>query len=255
MFWAAFRDRTGMIAVLLPYLDVALLAFGRVSAFMMVLPGFASIRIPMRIRLYLALAVTLAITPLVPVGVAASAQALACELVTGLVLGLLVRLLFLAFGFAATAIANFCGIAAMPGLPIETEDAGSPVSALLTLAATAMVFAAGLHGDLIAGLAHSYAVLPVGIWLQPGIVLARYGEMLGHGFLTALRLMMPFLIFSIVVNMAIGLANKLSPQIPVYFISMPFVAAGGLVLLWALGGEVVGLFALAVRDVVQGNWF
>ena len=31
-------------------------------------------------------------------------------------------------------------------------------------------------------------------------------------------------------NLAIGLLNKLTPQIPIYFISLPFVITGGLIL-------------------------
>ncbi len=42
--------------------------------------------------------------------------------------------------------------------------------------------------------------------------------------------------------MAIGLINKLAPQIPVYFISTPYVLAGGLLLLYFGIAAVVNLF-------------
>ena len=48
----------------------------------------------------------------------------------------------------------------------------------------------------------------------------------------ALRVGAPFIVYSIVVNVAIGIINKLTPQIPVYFISLPFVIAGGLFILY-----------------------
>jgi flagellar biosynthetic protein FliR len=40
----------------------------------------------------------------------------------------------------------------------------------------------------------------------------------------------------------VGIANKLVPQIPVYFISIPFVLAGGLLLLYVTIGEALRLF-------------
>ena len=43
----------------------------------------------------------------------------------------------------------------------------------------------------------------------------------------ALRIASPFIIYSVIVNLAIGLTNKLTPTIPVYFISLPFVLFGG----------------------------
>lgn len=235
-------------------LDAAILSFARVSAFIMVLPGFSSIRIPVRIRLFVALGLSLVMAPLIGQPVEAAPQAVIAEVTTGASLGLLVRLMFMAFGFAANAIATFAGIAAMPGAPLDTEEAFSPLAALIALTATAMVFAGGLHTVLITGLAASFDLLPVGQFIAPERLLARGLEVLADGFLLALRLMMPFLVFSVAVNVSIGLANKMSPQIPVYFISMPFVAAGGLIAGWALLPDVLGHFGVAVRDMAAFGW-
>ncbi|MBX4421401.1 flagellar biosynthetic protein FliR, partial [Mycobacterium tuberculosis] len=49
---------------------------------------------------------------------------------------------------------------------------------------------------------------------------------------STIRIAAPFIVFAMVVNLAVGLINKLTPTIPVYFISMPFVLAGGLMLLY-----------------------
>ena len=42
----------------------------------------------------------------------------------------------------------------------------------------------------------------------------------------------------------VGLANKLIPQIPVYFIATPFVLAGGFVILYLTIGESLRLFMM-----------
>ncbi|WP_425530453.1 flagellar biosynthetic protein FliR [Stenotrophomonas maltophilia] len=42
--------------------------------------------------------------------------------------------------------------------------------------------------------------------------------------------------------MAIGFVNKLTPQIPIYFISLPFVIAGGLILFYFAVPTLLSLF-------------
>jgi len=44
-------------------------------------------------------------------------------------------------------------------------------------------------------------------------------------------------------NVAIGLINKLAPQIPVFFISTPFLLAGGLFLLYLSIAAFIRQFA------------
>jgi flagellar biosynthesis protein FliR len=237
-------------------LGPALLVFFRVAGFVMLLPGFSSLRVPARIRLMLALALALAIAPLSGVeGGAATPMALIVETINGVVLGLLVRVLFLAFHFSATTIASFIGLAGMPGAPLDSEDAMAPVSALISLTATALVFASGMHHQLIRGLVSSYDVLPAGRWIAPEAALRTLTDTLGEAFLLAMQLAMPFLIYAVVVNVAIGIANKLSPQIPVYFISMPLVIAGGLIVLHGLGPDMLALFAQAVSARLSTGWW
>ena len=42
----------------------------------------------------------------------------------------------------------------------------------------------------------------------------------------------------------VGIANKLTPQIPVYFISVPMVLAGGFFLLYFTIGESLRVFMM-----------
>lgn len=59
-----------------------------------------------------------------------------------------------------------------------------------------------------------------------------------------LRITAPFVIYSILVNLAAGFVNKLTPTIPVYFIATPFVMFGGLLMLYFLAGEFMTQFLL-----------
>ena len=46
-----------------------------------------------------------------------------------------------------------------------------------------------------------------------------------------------------------GLLNKLTPQIPIYFISLPFVLFGGLLISYFAVPSMVSQFAAAVPDM------
>ena len=58
----------------------------------------------------------------------------------------------------------------------------------------------------------------------------------------AIRVASPFILYGFLFNVAIGLINKLAPQIPVYFISTPYALAGGLLLLYFGIAAVVNQF-------------
>jgi flagellar biosynthetic protein FliR len=45
-----------------------------------------------------------------------------------------------------------------------------------------------------------------------------------------------------IINFLFGIMNKLAPQIPVYFVSFPFVLAGGLLLFYFTFTEILRLF-------------
>ena len=40
------------------------------------------------------------------------------------------------------------------------------------------------------------------------------------------------MIYALIVNLALALINRLTPQVQVFYVATPFVAAGGLVLLY-----------------------
>ena len=66
--------------------------------------------------------------------------------------------------------------------------------------------------------------------------------------LLSLQVCSPFLVFGITINFVFGILNKLAPQIPVYFISAPFVIGGGLLLLYFLSDDILAIFIFQFSD-------
>lgn len=68
-----------------------------------------------------------------------------------------------------------------------------------------------------------------------------------------LRLASPFIIYGLLFNVAIGMVNKLAPQIPIYFISQPYLIMGGMFLLYLGIAAMLRLFGDGFAPVMQGD--
>src|SRR5690606_17116489 len=107
------------------------LLFCRIGGCLMLMPGFASPRVPTQIRLFIAIAVTLALAPLLlPHAMETLSRfrpalpllPVIAETLTGVFIGLLGRIFFLALQFMASALASFIGYAGFPELAIEDAE-------------------------------------------------------------------------------------------------------------------------------------
>jgi len=238
------------------------LVFCRIGGCLMVMPGFASPRVPVQVRLFLSIAVTLALAPLlVPVlsealkepPPALIAQVMISETLIGTMIGLMGRIFLLALQFMGVAVASLIGFSGMADPPIEEHDPAPAVATLLTLTATVLIFITGLHLEILKALVASYSVLKVSDLFDVRFALTKLADTASDSFLLVAQLASPFLVYSLIVNFLFGVMNKLTPQIPVYFISFPFVLAGGLVLLYFTFNEVLRLFVVGFQTFLANG--
>ncbi len=210
----------------------------RIGGCLMLLPGIGSSRVPARVRMLLVIALAAAIMPSVttiqPGGALAATDNLLHTIVTetiiGVIIGFSVRIVVAALEFITAAIAMTIGYGGMLGPAVAEAQPQASLGSFISLCALLLLFTLDFHHAVIASLVQSYQLLPIGEGLTAAAVLSRANDLATDGFLLALRLGIPFLVYGIVVNLAIGLTNKLTPQIPVYFMSLPAVLLGGLVL-------------------------
>ena len=225
--------------------------FCRVGACLMLLPGYSSVRVPMQIRLFVAFAVSLAVSPgilpgLLPLmreaGDDVRLQMIVTELLNGMLIGLLGRVFMIALQFSTTYIANAIGMGQAIGIPLDESEPAPAVVSLITMTATVLIFSMNLHVEILRALVASYTAMPVALGFTARAGLVALTDNLDMTFTLCLRIASPFVIYGVIVNFAIGLANKMTPQIPIYFISLPFVIAGGLVLLGYAVGDYLHIF-------------
>lgn len=227
------------------------LIFCRIGGCLMIMPGFGSPRVPVQVRVFLAVSVTLALAPLViPVvqGDLAKAtpptvvQLILSETLIGASIGVMARIFFLALQFMGTAAAMLMGFSGMADPPVEEGEAAPAVATLLTLTATVLLFVTGLHLEVMRALIASYSVISITDLFDPQFALAKVTDAASDSFTLIAQLTSPFLVYSLIVNFLFGIMNKMTPLIPVYFISAPFVLAGGLLLLYFTFSEALTLF-------------
>jgi flagellar biosynthetic protein FliR len=216
------------------------LAFCRIGTCLMLMPGYGSTNVPAQVRLLLAIAVSLALAPFAlptlldkvhdasPTG---TVSLIASEMMIGVLVGLMGRIFFIALQTLATASAMAIGLGSMPGVQTDESEPLPALVPLIVTSATVMFFLTDQHWEVLRGLSASYTVWPPQRGFDVVTALTQLSDRMSDAFALTLRISSPFLIYGVVVNFAVGLANKLTPSIPVYFISMPFVLAGGLILL------------------------
>jgi flagellar biosynthetic protein FliR len=227
------------------------LIFCRVGGCLLIAPGFSSFRIPMQVRLFIALTTSLALAPVLLTRISTGATDLApatmlvsigSELLTGLLIGLLGRVYFLALQTMLSAVAMALSLGGMPGTPIDEAEPLPPISSFIMMAATAILFFTDLHWELYRGIVESYTRLPMGVGFGTRLSLNQLVDQITAAFVLALRISSPFILYSVIVNLAVGLTNKLTPQIPVYFLATPFIMLGGLFIMYFAAHDYVLLF-------------
>ena len=224
--------------------------FCRIGGCLMLAPGFSNAQIPPQVRLFVALAATLALTPLLighlpqtlsddPVP---ALRTIGTELLIGASIGLMARIFMIALETLTVASATGLGLANPFGVEIDPSEAMPPLATFVTFSATVLIFVLDLHWEVLRGLVASYSAMPVSDSFDPGFALRHIGDILVATFRSALRICSPFILYAVIVNLAISIINRLTPQIAIFYISAPFVIAGGLALLFFTIKSMLGEF-------------
>lgn len=232
----------------------AVLAFARLGAAVMVLPGLGEEEVPAAIRIGLGLALVLVLLPGIAPGLpaapdsaAGSVRLIVLEVLVGLWLGGLARLVVMAMAVAGQMIALLLGLAQAMVPDPALGGLGTAPGRLLSLAAVVVVLSTGLYAIPLRALADSYALLPPGAPFPAGAGAEAFAAAAGESLALSLRLAAPFVVAAIVMNVALGLLARIAPQVQVYFVAIPGQVLLGLALLAAVMPALLGAFGEAAR--------
>ncbi|WP_420396206.1 flagellar biosynthetic protein FliR [Nioella sp.] len=212
------------------------LVFLRVGAAFLVLPAIGEHYIPIRVRLGAALAMTVLLTPalardLVPADAQTADYAgyIMTETLAGLLIGLSVRIIAIVLQIAGSMAAQATSLSQIAGG--ATPEPQPAIAGFLLLAGLTLAIMSGLHVMVARMLIESYDILPAGHLPLARDVGAWGVDRAGQAFSLAFSMAAPFLIASVLYNLALGVINKAMPQLMVAFVGAPAITLGGLVLL------------------------
>lgn len=219
------------------WLGLAFAVFLRVGAAMALFPAFGERAVPERIRLALALAFTLVVLPatapaLRPVVAATGSPVLflISETLAGLAIGAVIRLFVMALQTAGSMAAQATSLAQIFGG--QNADPQPATGHVLLVGGLALAVMFGLHVRLAEILILSYEIFPPGA-LPGAEILSSWGLVrVAHAFALAFTLAAPFVVASLIYNVALGVINRAMPQLMVAFVGAPAITAGGLILLF-----------------------
>ncbi len=214
------------------WLWVAALVFFRVGAALFLMPAFGEQTVPQRVRLVLALAFSAIVTPAVAdrmQNVPSVPIAVAAEVLAGLTIGVGMRLFVLALQTAASIVAQTTSLSQLFGG--ATPEPQPAIGNLLTMASIALALKSGLHVRAASLLVLSYDFMPAGHF-PAASDLADWGlQRVVQATVLGFSLAAPFVVASVIYNLALGVINRAMPQMPVSLVGAPVLTAGALILM------------------------
>ncbi|WP_417449608.1 flagellar biosynthetic protein FliR [Kordiimonas sp.] len=231
----------------------------RLAALVMVMPILGEASVPRRIRAGLALTISLIVyssvremLPPIPDNVFGLLVVMVRELLVGLIIGLATRILMSATHTAGTVIAFQTGLSAAQSFDPAQGSQSALVAAFMTYIAITMIVVLDLHHLMIMGMAHSYQKFPVGEILAYADYATLITEMVSDSFLLGFHMASPFIVYSLIFNLSLGLISRMVQGFQVFFIGMPVNIFIGFSLMMILIGGMMQLFLDRFRELLLG---
>jgi flagellar biosynthetic protein FliR len=241
------------------FLSAMVLTLVRVSGIVVFAPFFSSSALAVRTKAVFVGAVAFLLAPLVASLPDAHAEitfaTLLGEIAVGLVYGLALSLLNEMLLFAGQ-IAGVQFSFSMVNLLDPTSNIQTPLMGdLFQLMGTLVLIAAGLDRIMLASLVRSFRAVPLGAYVLTPLTSRAIVQAAGGIFLAAVELAAPVLAATMLIEVAVALLSKLSPQLPVMSLTVPlktlvgFAVLTGSLALWPrfIESRFAGLLDMAER--------
>lgn len=207
------------------FLSALVLAMVRLSSMMMSAPFFSSEAIPKQVKATFVLIVSILLAPVVaslPMArVELGVLPVVGELSAGLVFGFSLTLLNEVLAFTGQVLGVQFSFSLVNLLDPNSQVQTPLLSQMFSLLGTTVLVTSGLDRTLLAAVIRSFAEAPLGgVLLSGHQALALVGMMSGV-FFAALQLAAPVMAATMLVEVAVALVGRMSPQLPVMAITVP----------------------------------
>lgn len=234
-----------------------IIVFLRVGSAMAVLPAFGERAVPQRVRIGLALGFTAIIMPAVADQLkplikdqSVLTLMLATETLAGLTVGIGLRLFVHALQMAGSIAAQSTSLSQVFGGSANI-DPQPAIGHLLVFGGLALAVMAGLHVRIAEVMILSYKVLIPGQFPNAAMLSDWGVSQVAHMFALAFTLAAPFVIASLIYNVALGVINRAMPQLMVAFVGAPAITAGALILMFLVMPLMLSVWSDALSNFLQ----
>jgi flagellar biosynthesis protein FliR len=203
-----------------------LLVSARIFAWMMIAPPMATGGVPKMIKTVLSVGIGLAVVPVARAHAPAAeflpvAASLLEQVLIGAALGFLTRMVFAAVETAGGFIDLFGGFSLSAAYdPLQTTMT-SIFGRFYALLATTLIFATNAHLLIFQGFLRTFSTIP----LDGALSLDRLDHVLAGGltelFVAALQIAGPLIVVLFIADIALGVLNRIAPQLNAFSMSFP----------------------------------
>jgi flagellar biosynthetic protein FliR len=211
--------------------------FCRILALISTAPLFGARGIPAHVKVSLAFFITILVAPLLPPMPSvppASAYGLlivAQQLLIGFAMGLAIRMVFMAMEMAGHIIGLQMGLGFATFFDPQNGTQVPLVGQFITIMAMLLFLSLNGHLLVINALVSSFETIPIGANMASmgfrALVLAG-----ANMFIWGMQMAMPVLGAIMLVNAALGVLTRASPQLNIFAVGFPLTMGVGFVILW-----------------------
>lgn len=212
--------------------------FLRIGSALMIMPGYSSSYVNIRLRLSFALMISVILIPFLNEYIpqpesnfTENVRMFIAEICYGIALGIMMQLMYFAINMCGNFVGQASGFANAQMFDPTTQNQSIVSETFLSLLAITVIFATDLHHLMLDAVIDSYNVWPAGSTLPTDDMANYLTTVMNNSFILGFKIGAPFVAFTLIFYTGMGLLSRLMPQLNIFFLSLPLQIYLGLGLL------------------------
>ena len=221
------------------HLEYFLLIMVRTVGLIALAPVFGSRTVTRRVKIFLSVSIALVIYlqyPYIPLNYTNFTEyfiLLIKELVVGLSMGFTSTITLTIIGMAGQLIDREIGFSMVANFDASMNSQTTITAELYNVLVTVILLCSNLHYFIISALADSFRLIPLGkITFDSGVIYDVMVQYLENYFVVSLRISLPIMISTILLNIVLGVMTKSAPQMHLFSIGIQIKIMLGLTVLF-----------------------
>ncbi len=249
-------DPLAQLSTLWQWTPPLVLVMARIGALFFTAPLIGGPFVPARVKTLLTLAISVVLLPtlgpVLPARLPLDGRyllMLAQELATGATIGFACTCIFEGMRAGGELINRYAGFTAAENFDPESGVGEGPIGDMLLVGMVMVFLAADAHLHLIATVAASFAVVPMGSWTMTPQLLSLAAAGTDQCMAVACMVSFPVLAVILLITVAEGVLSKAVPQINIMFMSFSVKILVSLLVLYVGMPATVAFMGLSINAI------